>query len=88
MPLCVCVTFISTMKLTFLVALMAKNLSAMQKTQVRSLCWEDSLEKKMATHSSILAWEIPWTDEPGGLWSLESQKNQNDLVIKRTTTRE
>ena len=43
-----------------------KNLPATQKTQVQSLLWEDPLEKEMATHSSILAWEIPWTEEPGG----------------------
>ena len=46
---------------------MVKNLSAMQETPVQSLGWEDPLEKEMATHSSILAWEIPWTEEPGGL---------------------
>ena len=44
-----------------------KNLPAMQETQIQSLGWEDLLEKKMATHSNILAWEIPWTEEPGGL---------------------
>ena len=42
----------------------------MQETQVRSLGWEDPLEKGMATHSSILAWRIPWTEEPGGLQSM------------------
>jgi len=46
----------------------------MQGTYVQSLCWEDPLEKEMAIHSSILAWEIPWTEEPGGLQSMESQK--------------
>ena len=46
---------------------MVKNLPTTQETQVQSLCWEDSLEKGMATHSSILAWRIPWTEEPGGL---------------------
>ena len=46
---------------------MVKNLPAMQETQVRSLGQEDPLEKGMATHSSILAWRIPWTEEPGGL---------------------
>ena len=51
-----------------------KNLPAMQKTQVQSLGWEDSLEKGMATHSSILAWRIPWTEEPGGLQSMGSQR--------------
>ena len=48
---------------------MEKHLSAMQKTQVRSLGWEDPLEKEMATHSSILAWRIPWIKEPGRLYS-------------------
>ena len=46
---------------------MVKNLPAMQETQVRSLGQEDPLKKGMATHSSILAWRIPWTEEPGGL---------------------
>ena len=50
-----------------LVAQSVKNLPAMQGTQVRFLGWEDPLEKEMATHSSILAWRIPWTEEPGGL---------------------
>ena len=50
-----------------LVAQSIKNLPAMQETQVQSLGWEDPLEKGMATHSSILAWRIPWTEEPGGL---------------------
>ena len=47
----------------------------MQETRVRSLVGEDPLEKEMATHSSILAWEIPWTEEPGGLQSVESQES-------------
>ena len=46
---------------------MVKNLPAMQETRVQSLGWEEPLEKGMATHSSILAWEIPWTEEPGRL---------------------
>ena len=50
-----------------------KRLLAMQETWVRSLGWEDPLEKEMATHSSILAWRIPWTEEPGGLQSTGSQ---------------
>ena len=50
----------------------AKNLSAMQETQFQSLVWEDPLEKEIATHSSILAWEIPWIGEPGGLLSMRS----------------
>ena len=45
----------------------------MQKTQFQSLGWEDPLEKEMATHSSILAWRIPWTEEPSGLQSMGSQ---------------
>ena len=47
----------------------------MQETQVQSLGWEDPLEKEMATHSSILAWEIPWTEEPGRLQSMGSQES-------------
>ena len=54
-------------------AQMVKNLPAMQETQVRSLRQEDPLEKEMATHSSILAWRIPWTEEPGGLQSMRLQ---------------
>ena len=50
------------------------NLPAMQETQVQSLGQKDPLEKEMATHSSILAWEIPWTEEPGGLLSMGSQE--------------
>ena len=49
-----------------LVAQMVKNPPAMQETSVQSLGWEDPLEKRMTTHSSILAWEIPWTEEPLG----------------------
>ena len=51
-----------------------KNLPAMQETRGRSLDWEDPLEKEMATHSSVLAWRIPWTEEPGGLQSTELQR--------------
>ena len=54
---------------TSLAARTVQNLSAMQETQVRSLGQEDPLEEGMATHSSILAWRIPWTEEPGGLCS-------------------
>ena len=61
-----------------LVAQMVKNLPAMQKTQVQSLGWEDALEKGMATHSSILAWRIPWTEESGGLQSMGSQRVGHD----------
>ena len=55
---------------------MVKNLPAMQKTQVLSLGQEDPLEEGMATHSSSLAWRIPWTEEPGGLQPMGSQKSQ------------
>ena len=55
--------------MTSLVAQIIKHLPALQKTQVQSLGWEDPLEKEMATHSSILAWRIPWTEEPGRLQS-------------------
>ena len=54
----------------FLVAQVVKNLPAMQETWVRSLGWEDPLEKGMATYSSILAWRIPWTEDLGGLQSM------------------
>ena len=57
-----------------LVAQEVKNLPAVPETRVRSLGQEDPLEKGMATCSSILAWGIPWTDEPGGLWSMGSQR--------------
>ena len=50
----------------------------MQETRVRSLSWEDPLEKEMATHSSILAWKIPWTEEPGRLQSMGSQRVRHD----------
>ena len=53
---------------------MVKNLPAMQETQICSLCQEDTLEKGMATHSSILAWRIPRREEPGGLQSVGSQR--------------
>ena len=58
----------------FPIAQMVKNLPAMQETQVRSLGQEDPLEKEMATPSSILAWRIPWTEEPGGLQSMRLQR--------------
>jgi len=57
---------------------MVKNLPARQETWVQSLGQEDPLEKGMATHSSILAWEIPWTEEPGGLWSMGLQTVGHD----------
>ena len=61
-----------------LVAQLVKRLPAMQETWVRSLGWEDPLEKGMATHSSILAWRISWTEEPGGLQSMGSQRVGHD----------
>ena len=56
--------------MVFLVAQMVKNLPVMKETRVQSLDWEVALEKKMATHSNILAWRIPWTEESGGLQSM------------------
>ena len=56
------------------VAQWVKNPPAMQETSVRSLGWEDPLEREMTTHSSILAWKIPWREEPGGPQSLGSQR--------------
>ena len=53
---------------------MVKDLPAVQETWVQSLGWEDPLEKEMTTHSSILTWEIPWTEEPGRLQSMGSHK--------------
>ena len=53
---------------------MVKSLPAMQETQVQALGWEDPLEKEVATYSSILEWRILWTEEPGGLQSLGSQR--------------
>ena len=55
-----------------------KRLPAMQETQVQSLGWEDPLEKEMATHSSLLAWRIPWTEESGRLQSTGSQRVGHD----------
>ena len=56
----------------------------MQGMQVRSLGWEDPLEKEMATHSSILAWKIPWTEEPGRLESIGLQRVRHDLSLMHT----
>ena len=64
-------------------AQLVKNLPAKQETQVQFLGWENLLEKEMATLSSILAWETPWTEEPGGLPSMGSQRLRNDLATKR-----
>jgi len=61
-----------------LVVQMAKNPPAIWRTWVRSLAWDDPLEVGMATHSSILAWRIPWTEEPGGLPSMGAQRVRHD----------
>ena len=63
---------------TFTVVQLVKNLPAMQETQVRSLGEEDLLEKEMATHSTILAWRISWTEELGGLQSTGLQRDRHD----------
>ena len=64
--------------MAFLVAQMVKNQPAMQEIWVQSLGWEDLLEKGLAIHSSILAWKIPWTKEPGELQSMESQRVEHN----------
>ena len=72
-----------------LMAQRVRNPPAMQETQetlVRSLVWEDPLWKEMANHSSILAWKIPWTEEPGGLQSKGSHRIGHDWVTKHTST--
>ena len=61
---------------------MVKNLSAMQETRIRSLAQEDPMKKEMATHSCNLAWEIAWTEEPGGLQSMKLQRVRHDLATK------
>ena len=61
-----------------LVTQKVKNMPAMQETWVQSLGWEDPLQKEMATHSSILAWKIPWPEEPGRLQSMGSQRVGHD----------
>ena len=69
--------------LASLVALTVKKLSAVQETQVESLGQEYPLEKAMATHCSILAWDIPQTEEPGRLQSMGSQRDRRDFSVKR-----
>ena len=66
-----------------LIAQSVKNLPVIQETQVRSLGWEDLLKKEMVTHSSILAWAIPWTEEPGRLQSRGCKRFGLDLVTKQ-----
>ena len=67
-----------------LVVQLVENPPAMWETWVQSLGWEDLLEKGMATHSSILAWRIPWTEEPGGLQSIGLQRVGHDWTAKHT----
>ena len=69
----------------FLVARTVKNLPARQEAQVRPLSWEDPLEKGMATHSTILAWRIPWTEEPGGLQPTRLQRVRHDWATNTQT---
>ena len=64
---------------------MVKNLPTMEETRIRSLGQEDPLEKEMAIRSSILAWEIPWTEEPGGLQSMGSQKSRTSLRLNNNS---
>ena len=70
---------------TSLVAQMVKHLPTMRKTRVQSLGWEDPLEKAMASHSSILAWKIPWMEEPGRLQSMGSQGVGYDCSLSFTS---
>ena len=69
-----------------LVSQMVKNLPTMQETWIRSLSREDPMEKEMATYSSILAWKIPWTEEPGGLPSTGSQRVRHDWATEHIHT--
>ena len=71
----ICISYIIVASL---VAQTVKHLPAIWETRVQSLGWEDPLEKEMATHSSTLAWKIPWTDEPGRLQSMGSQRVGHD----------
>ena len=66
-----------------LVAQMVKNLPAVQETWVQSLGWEDPLEKEKATHSTILAWEIPWTEEPNQLQFVGWQRVRQEFMTKQ-----
>ena len=77
--------FSGVMHIICLMAQMVKILSAMQETWVRSLGWEDHLEKGMATKSGILTWRIPWTEEPGGLQSVGSQRVGHNWVTHTFT---
>ena len=61
---------------------MIRAMQEMQKTQIQSLEWEGPLEEEMATHSSILAWKVPWTKEPGGLQSMGLQRVRHNLATE------
>ena len=74
---CVCVC-VYLLNMSFLSGSVVKNLPAIQEMQVQSLGLKNPLEEEMATHSNILAWTIPWTEEPGGLQSIESQRVRHD----------
>ena len=79
LPYCVNLFHLSIMLVTsHMVAHMVKNLLTMQESRVQFLGQEDPLEKEMATHSSILAWRIPWTEEPGRLQPMGSQRVRHD----------
>ena len=65
---------------------MVKNLPAVKETWVQSLDWEDPLEKEIAAHSSILVWEIPWTEEPDELQSMGSQRGRYEFATELTCT--
>ena len=73
-----CLLFFFFLSSNLNMAQMVKNLPAMQETQVQSLDGEEPLEKGMASHSSILAWKVPWTEEPSGLQSMELQSAGQD----------
>ena len=64
-----------------------KHLSTMREIQVRSLGWEDPLEKEMASHSRTIAWKIPWMEEPGRLQSMGSQRVRHNLVTDHASTK-
>ena len=72
---------------TSLVTQMVKNPPVMQETRIWSLGWKDPLEKRLATHSSIFVWRIPWTEEPGGLQSMGSQKVGHNWATNTFTFR-
>ena len=69
-----------------LIAKLLKNMPAMQETQVRSLGQEDTLKKERATHTTILAWRIPWTEEPGGLQSMGPQESDTTLRLSQQSS--